>query len=437
MRPVRTVVAAASIGVVCSASMHGQSPRVNVRRIAVIETMAPDTYHTVSNVRAFADGSALVLDLKGRKLVLVDTALTIVKVVADSTLATGNSFSGRIAGLLPYLGDSSLFVNPTGMNMLVIDRQGDVARVAAIPRPNMSGSLMGGSLGFAGVDASGRIVFRGAPGQPRVAPCNSDGSRPMPIFPDTAPLRRVNISSRVMDTVTMLRIAPDLFVTVPGTATLMPVGNPLAQGDDWAVTRTGTIVVVRVLDYHAEFFVSGGGHLVGPKVPFEWRRLSDEDKAAFVDSTRSSLGKLDSSSVIEVVDELPRKVYGPLAGECYSAAAVVQNTPPERPTVAGAAPRSRTYLAGTNLLPSYLPPFTPGSVRADWDGNIWIRTSISVGGRPVYDVLDENGVLVDRLSIPEGRVIVGFGPGGSVFLAVREGASTRLERTRWKKSGGR
>src|SRR5438270_4437800 len=66
-------------------------------------------------------------------------------------------------------------------------------------------------------------------------------------------------------------------------------------------------------------------------------------------------------------------------------------------------------------LPDYRPAINIGSAKADADGNLWIRTSATRPGAvagPIYDVVNRKGELVDRVQIPSGRQIVGFGKGG-------------------------
>ena len=48
----------------------------------------------------------------------------------------------------------------------------------------------------------------------------------------------------------------------------------------------------------------------------------------------------------------------------------------------------------------------------------------------VYDVVNRKGELVHRVQLPSGRQLVGFGPGGTIFLSVREGRELFLEKTR-------
>jgi hypothetical protein len=99
---------------------------------------------------------------------------------------------------------------------------------------------------------------------------------------------------------------------------------------------------------------------------------------------------------------------------------------------ANMAPPVITYVSPSEL-PDYKPPFFPGAVRADADGNVWVRTvpTRPTPGGPVYDVIDRQGTIVDRVQIPEGRSIVGFGA-GTVYLATRDAAGVKLERARLK-----
>jgi len=83
-------------------------------------------------------------------------------------------------------------------------------------------------------------------------------------------------------------------------------------------------------------------------------------------------------------------------------------------------------------LPDYMPPFTEGAVRADADGNLWVRTTTIVGGRPVYDIVNRRGELVDRVQLPPFRTVAGFGR-GVVYMAVQDRTGVvHLERARIK-----
>ena len=83
---------------------------------------------------------------------------------AETTSATANAYSSRAGGLIAYKGDSTLFVDPTSLSMLVIDGKGVVARVMSVPRPNDAQSLIGGPNGTPAFDGQGRLVYRGPMG---------------------------------------------------------------------------------------------------------------------------------------------------------------------------------------------------------------------------------------------------------------------------------
>jgi hypothetical protein len=73
-----------------------------------------------------------------------------------------------------------------------------------------------------------------------------------------------------------------------------------------------------------------------------------------------------------------------------------------------------------------------GNLRADTEGNLWIRTipTKAIPGGPVYDVINRKGELIDRVQIPADRTIVGFGPDGTVYLAYRNDTSVYLEKAK-------
>jgi hypothetical protein len=83
-------------------------------------------------------------------------------------------------------------------------------------------------------------------------------------------------------------------------------------------------------------------------------------------------------------------------------------------------------------LPDYWPAFVRGATRADADGNLWIRTTTTVKGQPVYDIVNRRGELVDRVQLPPFRTVAGFGA-GAIYMAVKDASGiVHLERARVK-----
>ena len=40
--------------------------------------------------------------------------------------------------------------------------------------------------------------------------------------------------------------------------------------------------------------------------------------------------------------------------------------------------------------------------------------------------------LIDKVELPAGRTLIGFGPGGIVYLLARDAGATRIEQARFK-----
>ena len=85
-------------------------------------------------------------------------------------------------------------------------------------------------------------------------------------------------------------------------------------------------------------------------------------------------------------------------------------------------------------LPDYRPAFTAGSARGDLEGNLWVRTTSPVGNAgPIYFVINTKGEVIDRVQLPEGRVLAGFGKNGDVYLSLRDAeGNARVERAKVK-----
>ena len=89
-------------------------------------------------------------------------------------------------------------------------------------------------------------------------------------------------------------------------------------------------------------------------------------------------------------------------------------------------------------VPDYMPAVerVAGSYRADADNRLWIRPKPAAGapraGGHIYDIVDRSGALVDRVQLPAGRTLAGFGPGGVVYLTTRDGNAVKIERRSFK-----
>src|SRR5262245_22846874 len=130
--------------VVASSLADAQIPAT--RQLGPVSATSSEAFGANIFVRHLKDG-VLVNDVVNRRLLLFDTSLTKFTVVADSTPATANAYSGRSGGLIAYKADSTLFVDAASMSMLVIDPAGKVQRVMSVPRSKRSEERRVGKVG--------------------------------------------------------------------------------------------------------------------------------------------------------------------------------------------------------------------------------------------------------------------------------------------------
>ncbi|HKN58465.1 MAG TPA: hypothetical protein VJV97_06415 [Gemmatimonadaceae bacterium] len=441
-----------------------------IRQLGPVTAVSKDSLGAVSAVRHLPNGRVLVNDIIGRRVVMFDSLLSSATVVADTTSATANAYGVRPGGLIAYRGDSTLFVDPASLSMLLIDPNGKITRVMSAPRAQDVGFLVGGPFGSPGFDPSGRLVYRAPPDFRALAPRPGAGGVPQfPSPPDSAALVRFDLATRKVDTAAFFK-TPKFNMNVTrspdGGVRLVSTTNPLPQGDDWALLPDGTIALVRTKDFHVDWLTTDGKITASPKIPFNWERLTDEGKVAFIDSARIAIEKARASGqfgpgggqlVLQGAGEGAgggrrgaggAGAGGETRGGSATAPAPAPNAQPGTMTVTtgsnttvtavgpgGAGPGGQLpplTMISPSELPDYRPAFTPGSTRVDLDGNLWIRTSQNVDARPVYDIVNRKGELIDRVQLPANRVLAGFGEGGVVYLAVRDGAIAHLERARAK-----
>jgi hypothetical protein len=83
-------------------------------------------------------------------------------------------------------------------------------------------------------------------------------------------------------------------------------------------------------------------------------------------------------------------------------------------------PIFETLTVAPSEVPDFPPPFVVRSTRVDLEDRIWLLERANVGSKDplIYDVIDRTGQIVDRVRMPPNAAILGFGPGGSVYLSI-------------------
>lgn len=438
------ILTRSAMAIAATASVAGAQQLPPIRQLGPVVATSHDSVGPAISLRALSDGRVLVNDPSARRVVLLDTTLALSTVVADSTPATGTAYSGRIGGLIAWRGDSTLFVDPQSLSMLVVDPAGKLGRTMSVPNAQDAFSLTG-FTGPAALDAAGRIVYRAQPRFSLPTPGPNGAPAGPPVIPDSAAVLRVDMGTRKVDTIGFTR-TPKISFSISddgqGRRRVTTKVNPLQVVDEWALLPDGSVALVRGSDYHVDWIAPDGARRSTPKVPHDWQRLSDEDKIAFIDSVKEARNRLVASGAVN--------------GPAVATTATVQGGPAPNggrarpapdggpnvvvrtgPAPAGGPGGVQLEFVDPSELPDYKPAFLPGGVRADASGNLWIQTvpTKKIPGGPVYDVVTPKGELAERVQVPVNSVIAGFGGDGSVFLVVRDPSKPRegvVERARVK-----
>ena len=247
------------LSAVASASLAAQQ-RPPVRPVGAVVAKSTEALGNVTAIRQLPGGRVLVNDVPNRRVLLFEPSLATFTVVADSTSATANAYSGRFAGLIPYKGDSTIFVDPVSLSMLVIDGQGKVGRVMSVPRSQDAGML---AAQTAGVDPLGRLLYRAPPNIGR--PSFANGIMSPPDIPDSGAVLRIDLTSRKVDTIGFIKtpkVKFDINRDDNGGMRVTTQINPLPVVDEWAPLPDGSVAFVRGRDYHVDFVSADGTNTV-------------------------------------------------------------------------------------------------------------------------------------------------------------------------------
>lgn len=378
---------------------------IPVRQLAARDVADTTRLMDVSSVRHLPNGGVIVNDVKRRQLVVYDKSLRDARVIADTSTASPNPYGLRTTSgaLIPYVGDSTLFLDLDSQAFLVIDGNGNFARVMAPVRANDMFYIASATNGSSTFDSKGRLIYRSQRRSPGNGfDFNPNGGRQLQVEPDSAPILRMDFDKRTVDSIAFLKVSPNKYVIIMGSnfVTSNSQINPLPISDEWTVLPDGTIAIVRGQDYHVDWLSPDGKLTSSPRMPFDWRRLTKDDKQLMIDSVK----RAENERVSKLPPPLPNQIT---------------------------MPRTREVVDVADL-PDYYPPVRQGQVRADYDGNVWILPStskVSGDGGLVYDVVNREGTIVERVQIPKDRTLVGFGPGGVLYLNwVRGTGKATLER---------
>lgn len=331
-------------------------PGPPVRRIATAQAISTEPLGAINNIRHLSDGRVLLNDGTRRRLLMLDSSLKLITVVLDSLTEVQNAYGTRAGTIIPYLGDSTVFIDPATLAMLVLDPAGRITRVRAVPRAQDVNFITNATFQFGvpGFDRAGRLVHRinATTAPPAVAP--PPGMPYFPSPPDSAFIVGVHLDTRKSDTLGVVKIPRVVYsmrMEPEGYYNINMVPNPLPLTDDWALLSDGTIAFLRGQDYRIEYRAPDGTITSSEKQPFPWVRLTDDDKVRFADSAKAvQIANAQREFATQMI------AWSNLLNKPYPATF----TPPEGYTPPPGLPADWILPKGVSFPANYVPACPPG-----------------------------------------------------------------------------
>jgi hypothetical protein len=408
--PMRNAITALTCGAAATAAQAAPAQQgVPIVTVTPAVARTTTTLGAVLGVRELPDGKLLVNDAGRRQIKVFDPTLANATVALDSAAGTSNSYGPRRAEIFPFHGDSTALAE-IFQDVLVLDRTGHVARVVASPQ--FGDGITPFPVGFPtpkAMDHRGRLLSQGG-----VSVRNG-------AMADSSLIYRADLDTRQVDVVGAVHLGSrgERNRNEPpedGKRVVTTIRQPVPTEDAWAVLSDGTIAFVRGQDYHVDWINPDGTKSATTKLPFDWKRLSDEDKQKLADSAKVAW---DSMMVIRNARN---------AGPAQPARGEGGGDSPGRGRSGGGVGEPGSSQGGSiqrmvsvplSDIPDYYPPIRRNSAMADLDGNLWILPTTSAQsqrGELVYDVVNPKKGLFQRVRMPVGRSIAGFGKGGVLYL---------------------
>lgn len=376
--------------------------QVATRTLTKPEAEFSEPFSSVASIRELRDGRVLVADTKDKVVQLVD-----LKAGKASKVGREGSGPGEYAmplQLVGLLGDTSAIYDPLNSRYLTVLPDGKPGKTFRLedgkPTPkadkkdpvSVPASEGGPRGGFGGgavfmnpprfSDAAGHLYFEGSP-----ISNGPDG----PVAADSAPVMRYDRKAYRYDTLAFVRLPKGAAqVTSSGSGGNRNVNvriggrTPFPARDAWVALSNGTVVIVRVSDYHLDIISPTKQVTRGPAVAFTPVKVGDAEKQEYRDLQKTATGV----GITRTNDN----------GKVTTSAAAA--APAEEPSE----------------WPAVKPAFTQGLVFAAPNGDIWVARSRSAKDDvPRYDVFSSAGKLTGQVVLPRKTRVAGFGAGGAIY----------------------
>jgi hypothetical protein len=242
-------------------------------------------------VRDFSHVSSVV-QLGRSELVFADRierAVYVIDISQDSTRQLGRNGRGPQeylvpVGVFPYTGDSLMVADAAQRRFLVLEPHGTGRTVA--PTTQIPVGLVRGT------DTAGSVYLTSVPDL-KTGP------------PDSLLVTKFNPRTGASTTIASIRAPSSRVITSTSGVSRNTVGVviPFSPADDWAVTPSGDVFIVRSAPYRIEMFGADGSNTTGDSVAYHRFPLRQADIDRFL--TNDPRGTVLRESDVEWPDVLP------------------------------------------------------------------------------------------------------------------------------------
>lgn len=352
-------------------------------RLQKPEAAYAEPFTFIASVRELRDERVLVLDRRDRIVLLLDFRNG--KATAVGRDGTGPGEYTQPGRLFMLGGDTSAIYDGPARRFVLVGPDGKAGDAFRLDLATGSGQRRGGIPKWS--DVQGRVFTEGSPyavGEMRAA--------------DSAAITRFARGAVKGDTLAYVHLDKETIQirNLPGEGMSISNGvKAFAARDDWVALPDGGAAVVRVADYHVDWYSPSGVHTAGPRVQTDPIPVTaaDKDQArkerlAAMQSARPRAGNATVSAPIDPVG-LPELVFPPVK-----------------------------------------PPFELGNMFARPNGEVWVlRTRNAREQALVYDVFTRAGGMIGRVAFPPSTRLVGLGNG--TLYTVRIDADDLQYLERW------
>jgi hypothetical protein len=355
----------ATVALMLAFAPNASPQALPTRTLSKAQAEFPEPFSEVGSIRELRDGRVIVVDARELTVKVIDFRTGLATTIGRTGDGPGEyRWPGKLFALA---GDSSLLQDNAGGRLMVI---GPDAKPAGFfdPNRNEADTILARARRFfvRSGDAQGRLYGELQP--IRV------GAGGVLELADHSAIERFNVATRQRDTVALWPVRKDANARMMnGFVVTQPRMTAFPAWEQWVVAPDGRIAFIFPEPYRVNFVGADRTVKENPPIVYEKVRVDDAVKKWHREER-----------------ERPQMVmrYARGGGSSMEMSRRPYTEPTEWP----------------EFLPPYLGQATFGS-----DGLLWIPRTTVPGRPPLYDIVNGQGKLVERVELPPRAKLVGFG----------------------------